>query len=189
MLCAFVRKVNTQSSSFVDNKHFSFSPHPGSLESACLERMTCCVVWNEFRQHKTQLLHSSIACPALPFFNNLSRQLEWLFYEYALKILSCALFLSVRARACANTLLRACSSFPPETKEVSGRISPHTTERPESLEMHHRFCWVAHELRCLPLPLCSPTFTPTPKPPSTRTPPPFHSWAALTRLLEEDKAC
>lgn len=159
--------------------------------------MTCCVAWFEFRQHKTQLLHSSIACPGLLFLNNLSRQLEWLFYEYALKILSCALSPWVCACQCAFKCVCACTRrrvavcmqlFTPETKEVSGRISPHTTERPESLEMHHRFCWVAHEPWCLPLPLCFPFFAP-PSNTHTFTHPPLHSWAALTRLLEEDKAC
>lgn len=193
MLCAVVLQVNIQHRCFLHNKHFSVRPHPDSLESACLEWMTCCVVWLKFRQHKKkkQLRHSSIACPGLPFLNNLSRQLEWLFYEYALKIpflcsFSLSLCMSVCAQVCVHVIAHrgVCVRLfpPPETKEVSGRISPPTTERPESLEMHHRFCWVAHEPRCLPLPLCFPSVCPPPSPP-------LHSWVALTRLLEEDKAC
>lgn len=107
VLCAFVLKVNIQNSCFLHDKHFSMRPHPGSLESACLEWMTCCVVWFEFMQHKKQLPRSSMACPALPFLNNLSRQLEWLFYEYALKIpFLCSFSLSLCMSVCAQVCVR-----------------------------------------------------------------------------------
>lgn len=129
----------------------------------------CCLIRVEAARKQMQPSRSSIACPGLLFLNNLSRQLEWLLYEYALKIpflcsFSPSLCMSVcaeSARVRANTELCVCSTFPPETKEVSERISPPTTERPESLEMHHRFCWVAHEPRCL---LPSSSFCPTPAP-------------------------
>lgn len=46
-----------------------------------------CLIWVQAAHtKKKKRAHSSMPCPGLPFLNNLSRQLEWLFYEYALKI-------------------------------------------------------------------------------------------------------
>lgn len=70
----------------------------------------CCLIRVEAARKQMQPSRSSIACPGLLFLNNLSRQLEWLLYEYALKIpflcsFSPSLCMSV-CRECERT--RSC---------------------------------------------------------------------------------